>query len=83
MRSSRRRRRSAFRRNNDFNGADQEGAGYYQTTTRNGRRGSTARTYLRAARERRNLKIETNALAQRLRSTASAPPASCIARTAR
>jgi choline dehydrogenase len=52
--------------NNDFNGADQEGAGYYQTTTRNGRRGSTARTYLRAARERRNLSIETNALAQRL-----------------
>jgi choline dehydrogenase len=52
--------------NNDFNGANQEGAGYYQTTTRNGRRGSTARTYLRAARERRNLKIETNALAQRL-----------------
>ena len=52
--------------NNDFNGASQEGAGYYQTTTRNGRRGSTARTYLRAARERANLKIETNALAQRL-----------------
>ncbi|MDQ8728714.1 choline dehydrogenase [Bradyrhizobium sp. LHD-71] len=52
--------------NNDFNGASQEGAGYYQTTTRNGRRGSTARTYLRAARERRNLKIETNALAQRV-----------------
>lgn len=52
--------------NADFNGAVQEGAGYYQTTTRNGRRGSTARTYLRAARERRNLKIETNALAQRI-----------------
>jgi choline dehydrogenase len=52
--------------NDDFNGANQEGAGYYQTTTRNGRRGSTARTYLRAARERANLKIETNALAQRL-----------------
>ena len=52
--------------NDDFNGASQEGAGYYQTTTRNGRRGSTARTYLRAARERHNLKIETNALAQRL-----------------
>ena len=52
--------------NADFNGAAQEGAGYYQTTTRHGRRGSTARTYLRAARERRNLKIETNALAQRI-----------------
>ena len=66
MRSSRRRRRSAFPANDDFNGASQEGAGYYQTTTRNGRRGSTARTYLRAARERHNLKIETNALAQRM-----------------
>jgi choline dehydrogenase len=53
-------------RNHDFNGATQEGVGYYQTTTRNGRRGSTARTYLRAARERRNLKIETNALVQRI-----------------
>ena len=52
--------------NADFNGAAQEGAGYYQTTTRHGRRGSTARTYLRAARQRRNLKIETNALAQRI-----------------
>jgi choline dehydrogenase len=52
--------------NDDFNGASQEGAGYYQTTTRNGRRGSTARTYLRAARERHNLKIETDALAQRI-----------------
>jgi choline dehydrogenase len=52
--------------NADFNGATQEGAGYYQTTTRHGRRGSTARTYLRAARQRRNLKIETNALAQRI-----------------
>jgi choline dehydrogenase len=52
--------------NADFNGATQEGAGYYQTTTRNGRRGSTARTYLRSAHIRPNLKIETNALAQRI-----------------
>jgi choline dehydrogenase len=52
--------------NPDFNGASQEGAGYYQTTTRNGRRGSTARTYLRSAHIRPNLKIKTNAQAQRI-----------------
>lgn len=52
--------------NTDFNGASQEGAGYYQTTTRNGRRASTARTYLKLARERSNLRIETEAHAQRI-----------------
>ncbi len=34
-------------RNDDFNGAHQEGTGYVQTTTRNGRRWSTASGYLR------------------------------------
>ncbi len=52
--------------NPDFNGATQEGAGWFQTTTLNGRRASTARSYLRAARGRRNLHIETSALAQRI-----------------
>ena len=52
--------------NPDFNGATQEGAGWFQTTTRNGRRASTARSYLRPAKERRNLHIETSALAQRI-----------------
>jgi choline dehydrogenase len=37
-------------RNDDFNGPTQEGAGYYQLTTRNGRRWSTAVGYLRPAR---------------------------------
>src|SRR6266853_187205 len=32
--------------NRDFNGAAQEGAGWFQTTTRNGRRASTAVAYL-------------------------------------
>lgn len=35
--------------NPDFNGARQAGVGFYQTTTRRGRRGSTAVTYLRPA----------------------------------
>jgi choline dehydrogenase len=52
--------------NPDFNGATQEGAGWFQTTTRNGRRSSTARSYLRPAKGRRNLHIETAALAQRI-----------------
>ena len=52
--------------NPDFNGATQEGAGWFQTTTRNGRRASTARSYLKPAKGRRNLHIETAALAQRI-----------------
>ena len=42
-------------RNDDFNGATQEGIGYYQLTTRRGLRCSTAVAYLRPARSRRNL----------------------------
>ena len=53
-------------RNDDFNGPSQEGAGYFQLTARNGRRCSTAAGYLRRARGRPNLKIETNALATRI-----------------
>jgi choline dehydrogenase len=53
-------------RNADFNGATQEGAGYFQTTTRYGRRASTAVAYLRPAKNRTNLHIETSALAQRI-----------------
>jgi choline dehydrogenase len=52
--------------NRDFNGASQEGAGFFQTTTRHGRRASTAIAYLRPARNRKNLRIETQALAQRI-----------------
>ena len=38
-----------YPRNDDFNGATQDGVGYHQTTTRNGRRCSTAVGYLRPA----------------------------------
>ena len=44
----------------------QEGAGFFQTTTRRGRRASTAVAYLRPARGRSNLRVETAALAQRI-----------------
>src|SRR6202142_508156 len=52
--------------NPDFNGASQEGAGFFQTTTQRGRGASTAWSYLRPARSRSNLQIEPSALAQRI-----------------
>jgi choline dehydrogenase len=53
-------------RNDDFNGAAQEGVGYYQLFTRNGWRCSTAAGYLKPARKRANLRIETEAQATAL-----------------
>ena len=55
-----------YPRNDDFNGAAQEGAGYYQTTMRNGVRSSTAAGYLKQARRRPNLKVVPEALATRI-----------------
>jgi choline dehydrogenase len=48
-------------RNDDFNGAEQEGAGHYQYTVRNGRRWSACDAFLRPALERKNLEVVTNA----------------------
>jgi choline dehydrogenase len=53
--------------NRDFNGPIQEGIGYYQTTTYRGRRWSTATGYLRTARKRANLVVETRAHAVRIK----------------
>ncbi len=53
-------------RNPDFNGAQQEGCGYYQTTTSNKRRWSTAKAYLQPARQRANLVVQTGAHATRV-----------------
>ena len=53
-------------RNDDINGAQQEGAGYFQLTARNGRRWSTAVGYLRPARRRPNLRVVTGAHVHRL-----------------
>ena len=50
----------------DFNGLNQEGVGYYQLTTRNGWRCSTAKAYLKPARNRKNLEIRVNAQAHRI-----------------
>jgi choline dehydrogenase len=53
-------------RNDDFNGARQEGVGYYQLFTRRGLRCSTAVGYLRRAAKRANLEVRTDAHATRV-----------------
>ena len=55
-----------FPRNGDFNGASQDGVGYHQTTTRKGRRCSTAVGYLRPAMQRSNLRVMTEALTEKI-----------------
>lgn len=52
--------------NQDFNGEAQEGVGVYQITTRDGRRMSAARAFLRPAMKRANLRVETHALATKV-----------------
>jgi choline dehydrogenase len=53
-------------RNPDFNGATQEGVGYYQGTIGSGRRWSAATAYLKPARNRKNLVVMPEAHATRL-----------------
>jgi choline dehydrogenase len=55
-----------LKRNPDFNGASQEGVGYFQLTARGVRRCSTAVGYLRTAERRPNLVVMTGALVTRL-----------------
>lgn len=52
---------TGYRRNKDYNGADQEGVGYFQLTMKNGRRCSSAVAYLKPIKGRRNLEIITGA----------------------
>ena len=52
--------------NPDFNGEKQEGVGVYQISTRNGRRMSAARAFLRPAMRRKNLRVVMNALVTRI-----------------
>ena len=54
-------------RNDDFNGADQVGAGLYQVTQHRGRRWTTADGYLTPARKRPNLTVWTGATVHRVR----------------
>ncbi|HVY17526.1 MAG TPA: GMC family oxidoreductase N-terminal domain-containing protein [Rhodopila sp.] len=57
---------AGYKLSKDLNGREQEGVGYSQMTRRGRWRGSTAQTFLREARARQNLRVETEALASRL-----------------
>jgi choline dehydrogenase len=50
----------------DFNGARQEGVGYYQSTINDARRWSSARAYLKDAKSRGNLTVATSAHATKV-----------------
>lgn len=53
-------------RNEDFNGEEQDGAGFYQVTQKRGRRWSAADAYLRPALKRPNLTVLSDALASKI-----------------
>ena len=57
-----------LKRNDDFNGAEQEGVGYYQVTQRHRERWSAASAYLRPAVERNknNVHVISGALVERI-----------------
>ena len=55
-----------FEFNPDFNGESQEGVGYYQITTHNGRRMSAARAYLHPALKRDNCEVIKHAHVTRI-----------------
>lgn len=55
---------AGYRYNDDYNGADQEGVGYFQMTAKNGRRCSSARAYLSNAKGRDNLAVITGFTSQ-------------------
>lgn len=59
-------REAGLESNPDFNGETQEGAGYYQSTHRNGLRWSAAKSYLKPARGRDKLVVRTHALITRV-----------------
>ena len=59
-------RACGFPHTEDYNGRQQEGFGRSQYTIRDGRRSSSARAYLRPAKRRPNLTVETGAQATRI-----------------
>ena len=52
--------------NDDFNGAQQDGSGFYQVTQKDGRRCSAADAYLRPAMARSNLEVKTDTRATKV-----------------
>ncbi len=51
---------AGFAANDDFNGAEQEGFGYFQLTQKDGKRASSSTAFLHPAMSRPNLTVETN-----------------------
>ena len=57
---------AGYKFNPDYNGADQEGVGFFQLTARNGRRCSSAVAYLNPVKSRENLQIITHAQVEKV-----------------
>lgn len=57
---------AGYLHNQDFNGAQQEGVGFFQVTQKNGERCSAAKGYLTPVRARRNLTVITGVQATRI-----------------
>ncbi len=57
---------AGYPKNDDFNGADQEGVGYYHVTQKDGKRANTSSAFLSPVKKRPNLTILTHALAQKI-----------------
>ena len=57
---------AGYKRNDDYNGAEQEGVGYFQLTMKGGRRCSSATAYLTPIRSRENLRILTDAQTEKV-----------------
>jgi choline dehydrogenase len=57
---------TGFKPNDDFNGAEQEGAGLYQVTCKKGRRWSVADAYIHPNRNRSNFTVRTDAFVERI-----------------
>lgn len=57
---------AGYKFNPDYNGANQEGVGFFQLTSRNGRRCSSSVAYLNPVKRRDNLQIITHAQVQKV-----------------
>lgn len=59
-------KQAGFKHNDDFNGASQEGIGYFQVTQKDGLRCSAAKAFLTPSLHRKNLTVITNALVEKV-----------------
>ena len=57
---------AGYKFNPDYNGVEQEGVGFFQLTTQNGRRCSSAVAFLNPVKSRKNLTIITHAHAEKI-----------------